>query len=291
MSIPVIGSAAGTADAINTALMAGGGVILAVALVTVTIRRRWQSSLSCVPLRTCRLDLVHVAFVLVVWMLAFMGLNRLGNSLSPPAGMSPEEWRGTGQMPGLWSVAAQSAAKLIAAGGLVVLAVVSLEGGLAGFGLTSKRLGRDIAWAVLGYLAIWPLCMGVAQLVVLVSGRPPQHAVMMLLHSPRVPSWGVAVLWLSAVIISPLSEELFFRGLLQTVFRGYVDRPWTAIAFASIAFGLVHVSQPQYVAALTVLGFALGYLYEHTGSLIGPILMHILFNTRTMIFDYMLRPG
>jgi membrane protease YdiL (CAAX protease family) len=288
MKILMMGLSTSVAEGIDISLMVVGGVILVAALATVAIRRRWQPALSCVPLRTSRLDLVHVAFVLVVFMLAFMLLNRLGVSLTSPAGMSQDEWRGTGQMPGLWSVAAQSAAKLIAAGALVVLAGMSLEGGLAGFGLTHKRMGRDVAWAILGYLAIWPLCMGVAQLVVLVSGRPQQHAVMLLLHSPKVPSWGITVLWLSAVVVSPLSEELFFRGLLQTVFRGYADRPWIAITLASIAFGMVHINQPQYVAALTVLGFALGYLYEHTGSLIGPVLMHILFNARTMIFDYML---
>ena len=44
-------------------------------------------------------------------------------------------------------------------------------------------------------------------------------------------------------------------------------------------FGLMHYTQPQYVLPLAVLGAVLGYVYEHTGSLVAPILIHILIQT------------
>jgi hypothetical protein len=106
-----------------------------------------------------------------------------------------------------------------------------------------------------------------------------------------MPTWGHVTLWISAIAIAPIAEELFFRGMLQTVIRGYVDRPWLAIGIAGVLFGLTHYSQFQYVLPLTVLGVALGYVYEHTGSLLAPILIHILFNSRTLLLDLWLRSG
>jgi len=275
----------------NIVLMVAGGLVLLVGLVRVGLRHRWRSALSFVPRRTRRLDLIHVTVILTGWLLASVALNALGSILSPPNGLLPDEWRGSGPMPSLWGVLSQSTAKLLAAGVLVVWVSVLMEGGVSGFGLTCRRLGRNITWGVLGYLAVWPLCMGCAQLIVWFTGEPPLHTVIQLLRSPRMPMWGTLTLWLSAVLISPVAEEVFFRGLLQTVVRGYSDRPWLAIVVASAAFGLVHAHQPQYVAPLLLLGLGLGYIYEHTGSLVGPIVLHILFNSRTMIMDLLVRQG
>jgi membrane protease YdiL (CAAX protease family) len=278
-----------TVEYLNLGLVALGGAILMTCVAVVTARGRWRSVLSVVPVRTHHLDLVHVGVILLIWLIAAQALTYASSFFAAPAGLSPDEWQGTSTAPGLCGVVVQSAAKAVAAVMLILLAASVVERGLDGFGLTRNRLVRDVAWGGIGYLVVWSVCFGMAQIVVLIAGPPRQHAVMNLVHSAAVPRWGVICLWLSAVLVSPVAEELFFRGLLQTVFRGYLDRPWLAIGVASLAFGMVHWSQPQYVVPLTLLGLALGYLYEHTGSLVGPVILHILFNSRTMVFDAMTR--
>jgi membrane protease YdiL (CAAX protease family) len=277
------------ADRLNIALMIAGAAILLAALSVVVSRKRWRAALSCVPVRTRELDLIHVALLVLFFILVLGGLNALGRAIGPPAGLTEELWIGDPDVPGLWPIVANNAAKLATVALACLTVVLLVRGGLRTFGLRGTTIRWDVLWGVAAYLVIWPICAGIAQLFVLLTGKPPTHGVLNLLHSGDVPGWGVAALWISAVFVSPIAEEVFFRGVLQTVIRGYADRPWLAIAVASVLFGLMHYTQPQYVVPLALLGLVLGYVYEHTGSLIACILIHILFNSRTMLLDLLMR--
>jgi len=74
-------------------------------------------------------------------------------------------------------------------------------------------------------------------------------------------------------IASSIGEETFFRGLLQ---------PYLGLVITSTIFGLVHVPatpalRPWTLFAL-LMGFVLGSVYQSTGSLLPPILLHFLVN-------------
>lgn len=69
-------------------------------------------------------------------------------------------------------------------------------------------------------------------------------------------------------IIIAVSEELLFRGVLQTTF-GYVT--------ASVIFALVHVrylKKPVLLVSVLLVSFFIGYLFEVTGNLYVTILAH-----------------
>ncbi len=274
---------------LNIGLMALGVVIMLAVASIVTARRRWRAAFSFGPRRSGELDLLYLTFAIVLFLVLMIGMKGLGSVLAPPGKMSQEHWIGTPSMPGLWPILANNISKLVIVGAVCVMAAIALDGGLTSFGWRRDRIVRDLVWAVLGYLVIWPVCEGLAYLAVLLRGPPPSHGVLNLVHTGNVPLWGTVLLWVSAVLISPVAEEVFFRGMLQTVLRRYVDLPWAAIALAAIAFGAMHTAQPQYVVPLTVLGLALGYVYERTGSLVAPVIIHVLFNSRTMIMDLLLR--
>ena len=276
---------------LNVGLMATGGVVMLAVASILTARRRWRAALSFTPRRSGELDLLYLTLAIVLFLVLMIGMKVLGSALAPPGKMSQEHWIGTPSMPGLWPILANNVSKLILVGVVCVMAAIALDGGLTSFGWRHDRIFRDLVWAVLGYLVIWPVCEGLAYLAVLLYDPPPLHGVLNMVHTGSLPTWGMIALWLSAVLISPVAEEVFFRGMLQTVIRRYVDLPWLAIAFAAIAFGAMHTAQPQYVVPLTVLGLALGYVYERTGSLIAPVVIHVLFNSRTMIMDLLLRLG
>jgi len=113
----------------------------------------------------------------------------------------------------------------------------------------------------------------------------PTHPTMTALRSGDQPTWLVAALWIGAVVIAPAAEECFFRGLLQTYFANVFRGRWAAILTASVAFGLVHISQPHALVALTFLAILLGCLYERTGSILPAIAVHAMFNLKTLVWD------
>jgi uncharacterized protein len=85
----------------------------------------------------------------------------------------------------------------------------------------------------------------------------------------------------SVIIIAPLSgfaEELFFRGLLQSL---------TGVIVASIVFGLFHIGNKKtliYGIYTMFIGLYLGLLYIYTGSLWCPILVHCINNAVALPF-------
>jgi membrane protease YdiL (CAAX protease family) len=81
--------------------------------------------------------------------------------------------------------------------------------------------------------------------------------------------FGIAVL----AVLSAVGEELLFRGLLQ---------PWIGLVPQALLFGIAHQipgpSRWVWVGWATVVGLALGAIFQLTGSLTGPLAAHALVN-------------
>lgn len=84
------------------------------------------------------------------------------------------------------------------------------------------------------------------------------------------------MLAISAVIIAPVAEEIFFRGYLYGVVKSYSDR-WFAALFSALIFAGVH-SHVASLVPLFVLAMGLALAYESTGCLLVPMFMHAIFN-------------
>jgi membrane protease YdiL (CAAX protease family) len=118
-----------------------------------------------------------------------------------------------------------------------------------------------------------------------------------------------------AVVMAPILEELLFRGMLQTMLRslwrpapilksGAARAPgcqeqltplpgacytvkigagcgavgvWLSIAAGAALFAIAHANTGHW-PALFILGVCLGYAYEKSGSLLRPIFIHSIFN-------------
>ena len=163
--------------------------------------------------------------------------------------------------------------------------------GLTGFLFGNGRIGRQAARTVAFLLMSLPVCglvLGVTEWMFreFAPNYPmPEHGVIEALRDPEEPPWAPVTLWLGAVIVAPIAEECFFRGIVQTVVVTLWRRRWVAVLTASVLFGLAHGAQWQAVPALTALGLMLGYLYEREGALAGPILLHTLFNLKTLTWE------
>jgi membrane protease YdiL (CAAX protease family) len=81
----------------------------------------------------------------------------------------------------------------------------------------------------------------------------------------------------AVIVVAPIAEEFFFRGFLFRVLRLRMGF-WLAAVSDGILFGLVHGSF-VIVPILAVLGIALCWVYERTGSLFPCIAIHALNNT------------
>jgi membrane protease YdiL (CAAX protease family) len=82
---------------------------------------------------------------------------------------------------------------------------------------------------------------------------------------------------LVVIVVAPACEEIFFRGFLFRVLRQRMGF-WLAAAVDGVIFGAVHLS-PAIIPILAVLGIALCWVYERTGSVFPCIAIHALNNT------------
>ncbi|MGO1117528.1 lysostaphin resistance A-like protein [Rhodovibrionaceae bacterium A322] len=104
-------------------------------------------------------------------------------------------------------------------------------------------------------------------------------------------SWGsyISIMVISALVV-PIIEEIVFRGLL---FGWLAGRFGVAIGagVSALIFSILH-GVPHLIPSLCVLGVALAYLYEKSGSLWPPIILHGAFNAvMTTLLYYALAQG
>lgn len=165
---------------------------------------------------------------------------------------------------------------------LLTVGSMTFRHGLSrGMGLSMRHWGFDSLRGLFAMLAVFPVCIGLAELFGILFARiQPQwvqpHTLLTMLQSVSM-GWKLTVA-LSAVILAPVVEELLFRGLLQSMLRRYLNNPWHAVLLTSGIFALFHANTPQNIPALFVLGAVLGYNYERCGRLWPAILTHMLFN-------------
>ena len=167
---------------------------------------------------------------------------------------------------------------------------------LLAVGLTMRFLGRDrvremtgIAPSRMALSALWSPVQGSIAL----SGVPLGLVAYLLLRpeplEPHPGPWFFVFGALILVVFTGLTEELLFRGLLQSVFVelfGEIGVLAAALLFATMYLGTHSVSFVVF-AALVGLGF--GVRVRQTGSLAGVILAHGLISVELfLVWPYVL---
>jgi uncharacterized protein len=124
--------------------------------------------------------------------------------------------------------------------------------------------------------------VGIALTVVLelVTGRSIQPPRQLPAHLSGV---GVAVSIAYGLVIAPIHEELFFRGIL---FRSLADRYGFAVGAggSGVAFGLIHYVPAGFYGSLLLMGVmvftgvALAWFYERRGNIVANMVAHATFN-------------
>jgi membrane protease YdiL (CAAX protease family) len=135
----------------------------------------------------------------------------------------------------------------------------------------SGALLAGLGWGALAWLGSTLVIIGVGWLLELI-GRPPEASAAELAIA-RVDPWLVV---LAVVVLAPVAEEIFFRGVVFNAWLREGGRRYAYIGSAAL-FAVIHVSLIS-LLPIFLLGLALAWIYERTGSLLAPMAMHATVN-------------
>jgi membrane protease YdiL (CAAX protease family) len=91
-------------------------------------------------------------------------------------------------------------------------------------------------------------------------------------------------------VLAGIGEEFLFRGVLQPKLQLFTGNAHVAIWLSAFIFSAIHFQFYGFFPRM-MLGAVFGYLYLYSGSLVYPIIGHILNNTFTVVLVYLNKLG
>lgn len=91
--------------------------------------------------------------------------------------------------------------------------------------------------------------------------------------------WTITILILGMAILTPIKEEVLFRGVLH----GFLSERWhfsLGLIISSVIFGMLHLGYP---ISATIMGITFVVLYKLTRSLVVPIILHAVWNAYAVV--------
>ncbi len=137
------------------------------------------------------------------------------------------------------------------------------------------------AYYTLSIAAMFLLALAWKYLITYISGAEPeqQETVGIIGSASGVVNISLAVF--SVVFLAPITEEMFFRGLLYRIFKAYIN-PVIAAILTAILFSMSHANL---LASLPLFVFSIVFClaYERSGSIVTPIILHSTFNALNLL--------
>jgi membrane protease YdiL (CAAX protease family) len=163
-------------------------------------------------------------------------------------------------------------------------------------GLTANRLFPGFLRGMFSVFMVLPLMMLMLiatehlwEVLHWQTQTPFVHKALLLLGSIHSIKLRLLLL-LSILVVVPFSEEVFFRGCLQTLVSAWLAQwtgkdptalhRWGAVLATSLVFTSLHDWQSY--PPIFVLSLCIGYVYERTGNLWASIVIHAMFNAASV---------
>jgi membrane protease YdiL (CAAX protease family) len=150
--------------------------------------------------------------------------------------------------------------------------------GLKELGIRWGRKGRTILSGLVGGIAALFASYAVYFVVVLLfelfTGRAPGTPESQNLQN--LSGAGLVLAVFTTVVLAPIFEETFFRGLFYPALRRRMGVPLGILVSATV-FGVLHVEALSLLSLIAV-GALLAYVYERTDSLFAPMITHAFYN-------------
>lgn len=144
------------------------------------------------------------------------------------------------------------------------------EVGLKGFPV--KDWWRIVLWTIM----LIVLSVGAVYLTSLLGNTVDNSKTESLKQSVTVFTILIGVV--SAGIVSPVYEEIFYRGFIYRWLRTRVSMSW-AIVISSLIFTAAHYPTMNAMPVNFISGVVLAWTYERTGSVVPAMIVHGVFNT------------
>lgn len=193
---------------------------------------------------------------------------------------------------------------------LVLLGTLALQGfgfgGVAVAYLLTADDGRDLLWVgapslrdagavVVGYAVLGLAYLGISALFTVLD--VPVASSDIVTTGLETPELLLLLAPLSVLLVGP-GEELLYRGVIQGRLRPVLG-PWGAIVATSALFAPIHafglsgsaLGVLAMLATIFFLSLVLGALYEYTGNLVVPALVHGLYNASQFVLAYLQTTG
>jgi membrane protease YdiL (CAAX protease family) len=162
--------------------------------------------------------------------------------------------------------------------GVVLLRGQSLQ---QAFGLAPARPFHVIGVGVLCIAATYPLVGLASSIAEKIWHSPSESDGMVQFFHSKHDGGDLLLAILSAVVLAPLAEEILFRGYIYGYLKKNGGRILATLVTAAI-FAVSHANPPAW-PALFLLALGLTLAYEITGSLWASIVMHMLFNSASVV--------
>jgi membrane protease YdiL (CAAX protease family) len=155
---------------------------------------------------------------------------------------------------------------------LIITSVMMWGNGVTSLGLARSGIvvgvKRGLLWSA-GFGGVVLLSF----IVLFLVGIDPLNIMEVRLPATQ---WGIALFFILRGLIGPVAEEIFFRGMLYGFFRrwGIV----VALLISTATFVLAHPVFPAIPVPQLAGGIVFAVAYEVEGSLMAPIVIHVLGN-------------
>ncbi|SLM27348.1 putative metal-dependent membrane protease [Desulfamplus magnetovallimortis] len=128
------------------------------------------------------------------------------------------------------------------------------------------------------YGILWSICFSGMTLVagiafLLLTGINPLKFILFSMPKEKM---DIVLFLVTGGLVSPVAEELFFRGILYSFFRKYGTG--VAVVISTTLFALSHFSGDNIPLVQITGGLLFAIAFEHSGNIVAPITIHILAN-------------
>lgn len=132
---------------------------------------------------------------------------------------------------------------------------------------------QGVGWGLVLGLGGWALTILSVFLAETLSGQAVEFAGNNPLTSVPL-GWSWVPMIASMVVLAPVTEELFMRGMFYGWLRSRWG-VWAGLLVSSVIFSLLHVSvMPYAFLEIFLVGLGAAVLYERTGSLAPAMMVH-----------------
>ena len=251
------------------------GMVVAGVFLTVRLLQSGKfSSLlrvpSKLPSRWTFGDLVRVIILVVVFSL-WMPLLKLPVFIALPS------WE---QDMNLWLLVFMVIIDLFVIGIIITFGNFRKPEGWKAFGLPPANAAPAVRNGVRAYLTAFPwiflILFSLAELAHRIGYEPPPIPIQNLIFEESRPQM-LMLLALLVCVVGPIAEELLFRGVIFATLRQRMGLV-VSMLLSGALFALMHGHWLGFFPIM-LLGCVLSYIYDSTGTLLAPLLVHVLHNS------------